>query len=268
MINFKPKAYFLDMDGTYLDLPRKKQIMISEKNVEVAKDFNNRGIPVILSTGRGNSKFVLDLTNKINAPFAVCQNGGVIVDKNNNVLKRHEINPDTLKSIIEILIAQKMFFIFNSGDTIYGTKTKFRIARAWLKKLNKVTYDEIQSLPATTKILTFGKSKKGIIKLRDELLNAFHDISTHIVSKGYSIEISDINANKGIGDRFVCDLLNIDYKEAVHLGDSGNDVVTQKYLGGFVAMKNSTKNVKQKADYVGYSYKKSGVAKTLQELQK
>lgn len=100
-----------------------------------------------------------------------------------------------------------------------------------------------------------GSQKKGIIKLRDELLNAFHDISTHIVSKGYSIEISDINANKGIGDRFVCDLLNIDYKEAVHLGDSGNDVVTQKYLGGFVAMKNSTKNIRQKADYVGYSYK-------------
>ncbi|TPE56765.1 HAD family phosphatase [[Mycoplasma] falconis] len=267
MIDFKPEAVFLDMDGTFLDLPKKPE-RISETNVLKAKEWNDNNRPVILSTGRSNSEFVMALANKINSPYVICQNGGIVVDRNNNVIRKCEIKKDTVIKIVEILKKNKMIFIFNSGDTGYAHGLKFKFVRSWFKRLNWKTYDEIQKLGNCTKILTFGTSKKNILKLRDELAAAFSNLSLHVVSKGYSIEINDINATKGIAEKFVCDVMNIDPKKAVHFGDSGNDTVTIPYVGAFIAMKNSMKNVKQQAKMITYSFKKAGVAKTLSEFEK
>ncbi|AZG68568.1 HAD family hydrolase [Mycoplasma struthionis] len=265
MLKFQPKIFFLDLDGTFLD-DKKSPKLISDENVEAMKKLNDSGIPVILSTGRGNSEFVLDLANRIHSQYVICQNGGLIVDKNNNILAKHEIKKDTVMEIIDILKKENLFFIFNSGKTIYCPHFKLKLVRAWLKKLEQKTYEEVPKIENSTKILTFGKTKKGILKLRDDLASKFNQVSLHVVSKGYSIEINDIDATKGKAEKFVCDLMNIDSQYAVHLGDSGNDTTTVPYIGAFVAMKNSQRNVKKQAAYIGFNYKKAGVARTIEKI--
>ena len=84
-MDFKPQIYFIDLDGTTLDLPKSKS-KISRKNVEAIKKINKTK-PVVFSTGRSNSAFVMDLLKETNSPYAICQNGGVIVDANNNITK-------------------------------------------------------------------------------------------------------------------------------------------------------------------------------------
>ncbi|BAP39433.1 Cof-type HAD-IIB family hydrolase [Metamycoplasma canadense] len=266
MINFKPKAYFTDLDGTLLDLPKTKE-SISKDNLNILKQKNDNGIPFIIATGRYASDFVLDLAKKANSPYVICQNGGLIVDNTGKILIKHEIKKDTVMQITEILKEKKLFFIFNSGNIIYGTASKLRIFRPWIKKLEQKTYDEIPQITNLTKIITFGTSKKNIKKLVDELSEKFKNISLHIVSKGYAIEINDINANKGRGIEFVSKLLNINPKDAVHFGDSGNDTSTIPYVGAFIAMKNSLKNIKVQASWVAPSYKKSGVAKAIKIIE-
>lgn len=127
-MNFKPQAYFVDLDGTMLDLPKKEE-RISEQNIKTISSLNSNGRPVIISTGRANSDFVLNLAKKINAPYVICQNGGIIVDQNNKILKINEIKKDTVAEILKILIAEKMFFIINSGNTLYGPNRKLKLIR-------------------------------------------------------------------------------------------------------------------------------------------
>lgn len=251
-MKFKPQAYFIDLDGTMLDLPKKEE-RISSTNIKTINALNSSGRPVIISTGRANSDFVLNLAKKINSPYVICQNGGIIVDQNNKILKINEIKKDTVAEIIKVLMAEKMFFIINSGDTIYGTNRKLKLIRPWVKKFKKVDYSNLPKIGDSTKIITFGKTKRGILKLKEKLAAMFINVSLHIVSKGYSIEINDFNATKGIAAKFVCEIMNIDPKKAVHIGDSGNDVTTIPYVGAFIAMKNSTRNIKKQTEYIGPS---------------
>ncbi|AWX69400.1 Cof-type HAD-IIB family hydrolase [[Mycoplasma] anseris] len=264
-LNFQPKAYFIDLDGTTLDCP-KTEARISEENINAIRTLNDKNIPVVIATGRSNSPFVMDLAKKFNSPFVICQNGGIIVNQHNNVLKTNEMQKDTVLEIIEILKEEKMCFIINSGDTIYGPTTKIKMIRPWAKKMNTYTYEEIPQITNSTKILTFGKNKKGILKLRDRLAKKFINISQHVVSRGYSIEINDENATKGIADRFVCQLLNINPNQAVHVGDSGNDTTSINHIGAFICMKNGLKNIRRQAHLIGPHYKKAGIAKLFKEL--
>ncbi|ENY53842.1 Hypothetical protein, putative COF family HAD hydrolase [Metamycoplasma alkalescens 14918] len=266
MINFKPKAYFTDLDGTLLDLPKTKE-KISQKNLNILKEKNDNGIPFIIATGRYASDFVLDLAKKTNSPYVICQNGGLVVDTNGEVLIKHEIEKDTVIKIVDALKEKKLFFIFNSGNTIYGSSAKLKLFRPWIKKMVQKNYDEMPKITKLTKIITFGTSKKNIKKLAQELQDQFKNISLYIVSKGYAIEINDINASKGRGIEFVSKLSNIDPKEAIHFGDSGNDTSSIPYVGAFVAMKNSLKNIKSQATWIAGSYKKSGVYEAVRKIE-
>ncbi|AWX42998.1 COF family HAD hydrolase protein [Metamycoplasma cloacale] len=266
-MNFKPQAYFLDLDGTTLDLP-KTSSMISSENVDTIRSFNDNNIPVIISTGRGNSEFVMKLAKSFNSPYVICQNGGLIVDKQNNLLQINKIKQERVADIVKLLIEHKLCFILNSSQVIYGPTLKIKMIRPWAKKMQLKTYDDLPKLEESTKILTFGVSKKKIVELRDLLASKFIDISQHIVSRGYSIEITDINATKGKADAFVCKLLNVDPKYAAHVGDSGNDTTSKEYVGAFICMKNGLKNVRVQATIVGPHYKKAGVAKVLRDTQK
>ena len=262
---FKPEIYFIDLDGTTLDLPKKSQ-KISDKNLNAIKKMNET-TPIVFSTGRSNSEFVMNLAKQTNCKYVICQNGGLIVDINNNILKKYEIQKDDVYEIEQLLKKEKMLFILNSGHTIYGTTAKLRFISIWARNMEKKSYDEIPRATNATKILTFGKTKKGIRMLRDLLLEKFINIAVHIVSKGYALEITNQNATKGEGDLFICKLLDIDPKKTVHIGDSGNDVVTKSYVGAFVAMGNAVKDIKKQATEVGPKFKRSGLAKLFNKIQ-
>ncbi|AZZ65709.1 HAD family hydrolase [Metamycoplasma phocicerebrale] len=266
MIDFKPKAYFSDLDGTLLDLPNKAE-KISKENLEIVTKMNDEGKPFIFATGRFPSDFVLNLAKKTNSPYVICQNGGLIVNQNGDVLIKHEIKKDTVMSIINILKEKKLFFIFNSGDTIYGTAAKLKLFRPWVKHMIQKTYEDVPQITNSTKIITFGTTKKKIKKLVEELENKFNNLSLHIVSKGYAIEINNINATKGKAIDYVSRLIDINPRETVHFGDSGNDTSVIPYVGAFIAMKNSLKNIKNVASWVTGSYKRHGVAKTIKIIE-
>ncbi|MDD7848370.1 HAD-IIB family hydrolase [Metamycoplasma hyosynoviae] len=266
MIDFKPQVYFIDLDGTALDLPKKIQ-KISSKNVEMISTVCKK-TPVVISTGRSNSEFVMNLAKKIGSPYVICQNGGVIVDQDNKLVVKYIIEKDDVSKISEFLQKEKMLFIFNSGNVIYGTAVKLFFISSWAKNIRRETYQNIPKIQECTKILTFGKSKKGIIKLRNMLMEKFINLSIQIVSKGYALEITNFNATKGLGDHYVCKLLNVDPSRAVHIGDSGNDLAVFPHVKNFVAMKNAQKYVKKMAVYIGPHFKKAGLGKLLYELEK
>ena len=64
----------------------------------------------------------------------------------------------------------------------------------------------------------------------------------------------------------LCELLNIDEKDAIAIGDDYNDISMFKIVGYSVAMENSSDEVKSYADHVTKSNEEDGVAIFLEKL--
>ena len=264
-LTFKPQAFFIDLDGTALD-SHKAKLHISEENLNAIKLVNKK-IPVIISTGRINSKIVVELMQEFGSPYAICQNGGLIIDKENKIIAKYPIPNDELEGVIDFLKEEKMFMMFNSAAPIYGKASRIKWIKMWSRHASVLPYEDIPVLEdGCTKILAFGKSKKNMLKLKEILMQKHINVAIDIIAKGYAYEITSSKASKGLADSFVSKLLNVDPKLTVHLGDSGNDVTTIPFVGEFIAMANSIKLIKKQAKVIGPHYKKAGLGKLLLKL--
>ncbi len=260
------KAYFIDLDGTFLDLPYDEK-QVSDFNVLVAQKINEKK-PLIISTGRPNSPFVMDLAKKINAPYVIGQNGAVIVDQKNNLLRLRLIEDKIAQELKNFLEERSLYYTINGDEVIYGKSVhNFTFDRPWAQKFAKKTYAEANIQRDITRFLTFGLDIESIANLAKEIEIKFPMLRTHTVSKGYSLEITNKESTKGIGNEFICSLLNLKPEETLHLGDSGNDISVKENNFNFYAMANAPENIKKMADAVINSYENSGLGLFLNDLE-
>ena len=133
--------------------------------------------------------------------------------------------------------------------------------------LKKVPYKDMPKIKKACKFLCYGVDKDGINQIIEELKIKLPHLTFHKVSYGYSIEITSDKASKGKGNAFVAYLLNIDPKECVHIGDTGNDTNALPEIGSFIAMGNATDEVKSFAMKIAPDFRNAGLAKLIKELE-
>ncbi len=264
------EAYFLDLDGTVVDEPEKTndgELGISQKNIDSLIKLSNLK-PIIISTGRANSDYVLKIANLINAPYCICENGSLIVDKNNNVVKKIEIDKDTTTKLIKYMQDRNLFYTMNEGGIIYyGKNYSCDFERPWVKWHKKVPYSEMPYTEAACKFLCYGVTKEEIDLIIADLKIKLPNLSFHKVSFGYSIEITSNLASKGKGGAFVASLLGFSAKNSVHIGDTGNDINALPEIGSFIAMGNAIDEVKAHACYIAPEFRDGGISKLIKELE-
>ncbi|MCT4469581.1 HAD family hydrolase [Mycoplasma sp. HS2188] len=262
----KAKAYFLDLDGTFLDKPNGHGT-VSDTNIETAKKLNKYK-PVIFSTGRGNTDFTMNIANKVGSEYVVCLNGALIVDKNNNILYRKTLDKKPLLEVIEIFKSRKMFIYINGEMMMYhGGNLDSQYMKAWAADTAKKDYSEIDTSIDFSKLLVFGLSREETAQLWEELSAKYPQLAFYLVSNGWTIEVGPKDANKGIANSVVCEYLGINPKDAYHIGDSANDLPTKQYLGKFICVAGALDFVKENADAIGYDFSNAGLTKILNELE-
>lgn len=264
------KIYFLDMDGTFVDKPEELpegKLGISQENLDTVSKLA-KSKPVIISTGRSNSDYLLRVAKLINAPYCVCQNGSLIVDSNNKQLQKIEIDEHSTQELIKYMQSRNLFYTMDEGGVIYyGKNYNCDFERPWVKLLKKVPYKDMPKIKKACKFLCYGVDKDGINQIIEELKVKLPHLTFHKVSYGYSIEITSDKASKGKGNAFVANLLNIDPKECVHIGDIGNDTNALPEIGSFIAMGNATDEVKSFAMKIAPDFRNAGLAKLIKELE-
>ncbi|EGV00042.1 cof family had hydrolase protein [Mycoplasmopsis columbina SF7] len=263
------KAYFVDLDGTFIDQHENELSPISEQNLEIAKEIN-KNKHFIISTGRSNSSFVMNLAKKINSKYVICQNGAVIVDVNNNVLRFNIIEKDLTYQLKDFLERKNLNYTLNGDPVIYtNDENSVKLDRPWAKKFTKAPYSKVNLEQTVNRFLAFGlPSEDATRQLAKEIETKFPELRTHLVSMGLSLEITNKLSSKGVGNKFICDLLQIDVKDAVHLGDSGNDICVKEENFDLVIMNNAIDSIKPYGDLIGEDYRNGGVAKTISKLEK
>lgn len=256
------KIFFIDLDGTLLDIKGSHTHNISEENIKAIKEAQKNGVHVVVSTGRSGSQAEKYL-KLIDYKYAVTGNGSIILNGNKIV---REIKMSLRQSLLIIDFAKKHGLVMKVDDSRVGYGA-FKWIQSFITSkmnFNPVKHFNLEMHREYHKIVLWGKTKKKMKNLAELLSKEVEGISIVSSGNGWTLELSHESATKGSGNLYVAEkFFGITNKnEMAHIGDSMNDSTVVKDMR-LIAMKNSDKNLKALTKYIGPHYKRAGVAKVL-----
>lgn len=273
-----------DMDGTLLN----DDHMISEENLKAIRKAQEMGRHFTIVTGRdyGAVKSYLDECNL--KCECILSNGAEYRDVDGNIIESVYMNKTSVKIVFDILneanlciqlMTNKGSYITNKESDKKAIIERFKLfnpkmteeeviefvksfhKQRGMKEIDniyKILEDDIEIL----KIVTFDNDEKLIARLKDKLRESTSDLA---VASTFSndIEISDIEAQKGLILAKTIKKMGIDKSEVIVLGDSFNDYSMFTEFENSYAMENAIPEIKEIAKYITDTNNNDGVAKAI-----
>lgn len=272
-----------DMDGTLLN----DEHTISEENLKAIKVAEEKGCHFTIVTGRdysGVKNFFEEFDLKCEC---ILSNGAEYRDINGEVIERITIDNTTVRKIVEVMmkanVSIEMFtedgmIIINEEIYKESLLERFRrynkgktdleiieIARhmydTWNPKIIKNVEEFLDSNTDILKIMTYHEDAGYIKELKEKLKN----IEGIAVASTFEndIEISNIQAQKGLILTKVIEKIGIKKEEVIVLGDSFNDYSMFEEFENSFAMENAIPEIKKIAKYITDTNDNDGVAKAI-----
>ena len=279
-----------DMDGTLLNSNHK----IPQKNIELIKFAQKNGIEFVVATGRAYYEALPSLNNENIKCDVISFNGGIIYDKNGNIIN---ITPMKLKDLyytIEILKSLNISYQLYTKNTIYTNsietditayidlirangeepneqhlrqEAKNRLALGHITEVDNIELYLNQENNPAIKVIGISNDLEKL-KHATELLSGNDNIS--VTSSGANnVEIMDKKATKGEALKIVADIHDINLKNAIAIGDNLNDQAMLDIVEYSIAMKNGNKKLKKTAKFITEkTNSEGGVADSVMKLLK
>ncbi|WP_062110061.1 Cof-type HAD-IIB family hydrolase [Bacillus niameyensis] len=234
------KLIALDMDGTLLN----HQQEISEANRKAIAEAIEKGVHVVLSTGRhlkSTKKYADSLQL---SSYLIVVNGGEIWDPSGNLLETNRLEENYVQSMWDLCKQHNGRFWAVTSDSVFHNSMPENISGLeWLKFGFDLDDHEVREL-----ILTELRKNNQL-----EISN----------SSPLNIEVNALGINKANALKKICKLLGISMDEVLACGDSLNDLAMIQAAGCGVAMGNAQSIVKEAADWVTDTNDADGVAKAI-----
>ena len=277
-----------DMDGTLLNHNHK----IPKENVELINYAKNQGIEFVVATGRAYYEALPALNEENINCDVISFNGGIVYDKNGNIISITPMLPKDLYYTIEILKSFDISYQLYTKNTIY-TKSIETDINAYIDLIRSNGYDpDVEHLRAEAQqkldvgyitevenIELYLNEKENppikiiaisndISKLENAAKLLSENTSISVTSSGENnIEIMHKNATKGEALKEIAKIYGINLENAVAIGDNLNDQAMLDIVGYSVAMKNGNTILKEQAKYVTEkTNSEGGVADTIFKL--
>lgn len=252
------KAIFIDLDGTLLD---DKKLLVSEKNEQFIKEtLKNKHL--IISTARGFDYKVFELIKNYPFEYLILYNGAKIY-KRFKVVETNYMNMNDVHKVVEYVSSRKLNFVIfdEQSSNIYG----YNNFQNWLMSFALgVTPTHINNISVNNSIYKMSlimKSPFAAPKFIKQLRELFPELDIMSSSANFVIEVTAKKCTKGDAAQQVCKLLNIDPKDAIHIGDSMTDASCIGKVGCTIAMGNSSNAFKRVTNHHAPKYKKGGIYK-------
>lgn len=231
------KLVAIDMDGTLLNDAHQ----LTPKTLEVLQKAVEKGIMIVLATGRGihNVRLVPEAI-ALNQPV-VAANGADIYYKAMDIGEKSYLLQQSVETLMSIIDEVKIPFWGFTDQGVFENRS--------------LTVDE------TTRCL-----KIGVQTLDKDLLQSFYnrvkDIENLEVTQSAktNYEINYRGISKATGVQKLCDYYGIMMDEVMCLGDSLNDLKLFEVAGFPVAVKNAIDELKEVAKAQTLSNNDEGVA--------
>ena len=259
-MNKNIKVFFIDLDGTMID----KKHKVSKENIFQIRKTIKEGKNIVISTGRMNES-VMEIMRRCDIEYAVTGNGAIIIDKKGKVLNEKTLTIKQTQQILTLTQKHGLVMRIDSEPLVYGAYKRWQRKMVKFAKLTPEQHWNFNMRKHYHKIVIWGTSKRKIKKLIPLFIERIPGTSIVSSMGGWTIEITNEKATKGIGNKWVAKhLLNITKKsEMIHIGDTMNDSTT-KDICQLVAMGKATKELKRYAMFVGPKSNKGAVAKIIQ----
>lgn len=274
-MEFKPKAIFLDMDGTILN----HQNFVSVNTKEIIDKIRQKGIYVFIATGRAVDEIERVVPEGFEVDGVVTSNGmsGYLGKES---LFEHSLERKLVEKIIERARDYKIYYeLFPYGSSrvtlkqdrehveaeINGEKPESVGINEWLSRQQAIK-EEIEWAEKIvgekfSKFYFFAKSKEHINKWKDELDEIKKEIDfTTSISSHHNVEVMVANVNKATGIQQMLEKFGVSVDETLAIGDSDNDIPMLRLVKYPVAMKNASNHIKELAvDVTEYTCDEDGV---------
>ena len=279
-----------DMDGTLLNSDHK----IPKENIELIKFAQKNGIQFVVATGRAYYEALPALNDENIKCDVISFNGGIIYDKNGNIIN---ITPMKLKDLyytIEILKSLEISYQLYTKNTIYTNsietditayidlirangeepneqhlrqEARNRLALGYITEVNNIELYLNQENNPAIKVIGISNDLEKL-KHATELLSGNDNIS--VTSSGANnVEIMDKKATKGEALKIVADIHDINLKNAIAIGDNLNDQAMLDIVEYSIAMKNGNKELQKTSKFITEkTNSEGGVADSVMKLLK
>lgn len=285
------KLIALDLDGTLLNSYGE----ITKINRDAIKDAKEKGIEVILASGR-DPKTMERISKELNInSYLIAGNGATVYDiKNKENIYENFLNIEKALKIIKICKENTIFFSVYTTKGIITEGIKYNIKvfnnensyrpqeqRTNIKVVQDI-YDYVEKkTPNILKIIICDEDKiifNHIIETMKtvedvEILEVEH-MSKKIIRIGdeqypveyFYTEVTNKDSNKWTAIKFLIEKLDIKQEEVMCIGDNMNDYEMIKQAGFGVTMAGSALEKQGVADYVTEDNNSDGVGKAIYKV--
>lgn len=187
-------------------------------NIKKINEFVDKGNLFIIATGRNYNQLKSDIKGKnIKYSYLICNDGGVIFDKDFNLIYRLDIDNDIIDELIFELEQDSnvQFVLIDDGFQFYE------------KKINN-------NNALIARYYDFNLGQQQIERLMKKYNNIYGYLSRNWIN------IVNKKASKGKAIQYIIDNLNINENKVYTVGDSTNDISMNKMYKGYF-MKNISK---------------------------
>ena len=273
------KLVALDLDGTLFD----NSSRISKRNLTAIRSITDKGIHVVISTGRPFEGIPFDQIKGTGINYAITANGsGIYEISTGKCLYENAMDEELVTPILNFLLTRDIHmdaFIGGKGYTpvqcvetaqklTVPSSIKNYIITTRTRLDNILQFIHENQLKVQKMTLNFYPAADGTLIDREtvrKFLVSNPSITT--VCGGYNnLEFTRADANKGVGLRKLAEILGVNPYATMAIGDTENDLAIIEAAGIGVAMGNATDAVKARADYVTTTNTKDGVAAAIEHF--
>lgn len=266
------KLIVTDLDGTFLN---SDHCTISRENIVAFKRAHELGIKLVIGSGRpkGFTDFLVEQLPFLD--YLITSNGAVTYDINKGETIRSALisNSESLE-LFNIAESRNLPYEVHfdglccCSEESYNLFRKYHItAETDMKRVPDLKEHLNGGALEKLNILSISPKKRAELEkvIAEKCQVSFASSYIHPITKVSNLEISNVNATKGLAIKELADSLNIDKSDIMCFGDSENDSSMLSFAGYSFAMANGNSYAKKTAKYITDTNDNAGVAKAIKK---
>lgn len=261
----KYKMLVLDMDDTLL----KDDHTVSSKNREMLKKAQEKGVHIILASGRPTpamTQYATDLN--LGESYIISYNGAVITNlKENEIIFEQMLTKEQIHELYDYSVQRKTAIItYVDGAVVSESSSQYIDIELNITGMpfNKVAnFKETVNSPAVKCILL--EDPDYLKTLEKDLKETMPHLSVSM-SKPFFLEVAQHGIDKAASIKILAEKLGVLQSEIIAVGNAGNDLTMIEYAGLGVWVDNVTPELRDKGNVIVASNNHDGVAEVIERF--
>lgn len=258
------KAAIFDVDGTLFDYHDHK---IHASTVDAVHRLKNRGVKIIIASGRSYPLLGTECLTKIPADYYVTANGHSIQDKEGREIFAERFTFEQTQYVVDLtkkygngllLKYSNYSYLYNRPEEMFEVFSNIGLSHD--------TFITCPTMDHHCKELPVGFTIRGGDEITKQLrtmassyrVELFHDVT--------ECDVFSPKMNKKTALQSLATTLNLKASDCIAFGDSRNDIEMIQWAGYGVAMGNACSDLKEVADDICAPSWSDGIAQTIDRL--